>query len=1453
MEEVVKQSRTMHRTMRDLIALSALPAAWAGYPPRQIAEGLADALLSTLGLDLIYVGVSRRTAGQEIEISRGAATRGASTTNETRRIAEALKPFLNGGTADPAPSVPNPAGGGMLHLVVVRIGEDGVLVAGSEQTDFPSEADRLLLTVAANQAAAVLQRRRVEQALRGSEERFRFLVQNSSDIISLFDAEGTILYQAASVERLLGHRAQDRIGRNVFREPIVHPDDEGLKRAFFQTMLSRPGTPVTAEFRLRHANGTWRAIEAIGQNFLHEPGVAGIVTNYRDITNRKQAESELRISEQRFRTFVDHATDAFFLFDDRNVVLDVNRQACQSLGYTREELLGMTPIDFDPDMTPTLLDEIMRKLDDGALMAFESRHRRKDGTVFPVEVRGQAFWEGGQRFRVASARDITERKQAEAALRESEERFRGTFENAAVGIAHCDLQGRYLRVNQKYCDILCYSREELLRKTFQEVTSRDDLNVSLDKFSQLAQGKISSYSDEKRNVRKNGELVWTDVTVSLQADTKGNAVHTIAILQDLSERKWLEGQLRESEHRWRSITEALPQLVWTARPDGYADYLSTQCSEYFGVPESKLLGWQWLESLHPDDQERTRQVWQAAIEKESEYEIEHRFRRFDGVYRWFTTRGVRIRDRDGNILKWFGTCTDITDGKKAEEALRESEHRWRSLTEALPQLVWTAMPDGACDYFSTQWTQYTGLPANELLGWRWLKTLHPDDRESTRQFWTDSVAGRHDYDVEYRVRRFDGEYRWFKTRGVPIRDTDGRIFKWFGTCTDITGGKLAAEELRLAKEVAESANRAKDEFLANVSHEIRTPMNAIMGLTSLVLGTDLNDGQRQSLATVKSAANNLLGIINDLLDFSKIEAGKLELSLGEFGLRATLGETLRALAVRAHQKGLELVSNVQPDVPDALIGDAGRLRQVLLNLIGNAIKFTEKGEVVVQVRAISDAASKNDEVHLLFTVRDTGIGIPKEKQATIFRAFEQEDSSTTRKYGGTGLGLTISAQLAGLMGGKIEVDSEPGRGSTFSFTARFGRSSKRLGAGAGESSDLLDNLRVLIVDDNVTNRQILEEWLRNWRMRPMAVGDGAAAVDALRHAVEAGAPYSLVLLDGRMPDGDGLTVARQIREHVHISSTRIILLPSEDSSINIAESREMGINAYLLKPVQQSELLETISQVMARTTPDAAPAKLAASTPESRSFPAPATPLHILVAEDNEFNVILLRQLFGQRGHSARIASDGREAVALATGDTFDLLLLDIHMPEMDGFAVAQAIREQERGSGKHLPIIAFTARTGKTDRERCLAAGMDDFLSKPVQADALWEVIDRVVAARKPADDWDLGLLDPRAILAACGGDANILEKICQAFRASVPDQMSRVLSASADKDAPRLREAAHALCSTLAAFSTVAGSAASNLEDEAARGHIEECIPLVTRLESICSGLVEQTRKLSMEKLSS
>jgi two-component system sensor histidine kinase/response regulator len=720
--------------------------------------------------------------------------------------------------------------------------------------------------------------------------------------------------------------------------------------------------------------------------------------------------------------------------------------------------------------------------------------------------------------------------------------------------------------------------------------------------------------------------------------------------------------------------------------------------------------------------------------------------------------------------------------------------------------------------------------------------------------WTDSVAGRGAYDVEYRVRRFDGEYRWFKTRGLPIRDSNGGIFKWFGTCTDITDAKLAGEELRLAKEAAESANRAKDEFLANVSHEIRTPMNAILGMTELVLDTPLSDDQRQSLRTVKSAADNLLGIINDLLDFSKIESGKLELDPGDFSLRSAVGDTVRALAVRAHRKGLELVCNVEPEVADALIGDAGRLRQVLLNLVGNAIKFTENGEVVVRVDATAAEEFTTDgDISVRFTVRDTGIGIPLEKQTTIFRAFEQEDTSTTRKYGGTGLGLTISAQLVALMGGSITVQSEVGRGSTFSFTGRFGRQADQKGAAAAAPPILLHHLRVLVVDDNAANRHIMEQWLRDWQMEPTSVADGMAAMDALWHGVAVGKPHALLLLDARMPDTDGMVLAAKIRERAELSGSRIILLTSGDRLGELARFRELRVDGHLLKPVQQDELLEAIYSIMSRTNggDNGSSPRGRASDSAQAAFPA-AAPLRILVAEDSEFNAQLMEKLLTKRGHTVRVVSNGREALTWANAADFDLLLLDLHMPELDGLQVIRTIREQEAAIGSHLPVIALTARSRKEDRELCLAAGMDEFLSKPIQTDELWATIARVAgAAGSTVERLTASLVDPPVLLAACGGDPAILNSICATLCARLPDHLAAVQEAFRDHDASRLREAAHKLAGMLSAFSTTAGAVASDIEDYAACGQLEEAATLMEQLNTMATDLPRAVRKLSIDSL--
>jgi two-component system sensor histidine kinase/response regulator len=832
----------------------------------------------------------------------------------------------------------------------------------------------------------------------------------------------------------------------------------------------------------------------------------------------------------------------------------------------------------------------------------------------------------------------------------------------------------------------------------------------------------------------------------------------------------------------------------------------------------------------------------------------------------FKTRLSRIAPSVQRALREAGKRSEL---ERAEEARRRSEaylaeaqrlshtgsFGWRI---ASGDIVWSEETFRIFDFSPTV------APNLELI----LQRVHPDDRVSVHQTIDRASTDGTDFEHEYRLLMPDGLVKHVHVVARASRDGTGSV-EFVGAVMDVTvhhqARALLEEDIARRKraEAAEAANRAKDEFLANVSHEIRTPMNAILGMTELVLDTSLNDDQRRWLKTVKSAADNLLGMINDLLDFSKIEAGKMELDLAEFSLRAALDDTLRALALRAHKKGLELICDVQPEVPDALIGDATRLRQILLNLVANAIKFTDEGEIVLRVEV--GASTPIGEVGLQFTVRDSGIGISPEKQEKIFCAFEQEDTSTTRRYGGTGLGLSIAAQLVALMGGKITVDSEPRRGSTFAFTARFACHPHPSDPASAQAPALLHKLPVLIVDDNASNCHILEEWSRSWRMEPVAVCDGVAAMEALSDAAASGNPYQLVLLDARMPDTDGLVLAGEIRERAELSAARIILLISGDIPGDLAHLRELRIDAHLFKPVQQFELLATISRVMRRASSDretsGAEDKGMASEPRSastfslvRNSPADK-PLRILVAEDNEFNAQLLEQLLVRRGHHVRLVKNGRDALTTAEEKTFDLLLLDVHMPELDGYQVIRAIRERERSTGGHLPVIALTARSREEDRERCLAAGMDDFLTKPIQAGGLWIGIDRVMrntdSARAPTDRPSTRLVDASVLLSACGGDPDILETICNTFRARLPDELAGLHKALANQDARQLREGAHKLFGMMAAFSAAAGAVVSGLEDHAARGQLDQAATLMEQLNAMTRELPQVVANLSIESL--
>jgi two-component system sensor histidine kinase/response regulator len=1139
--------------------------------------------------------------------------------------------------------------------------------------------------------------------------------------------------------------------------------------------------------------------------------------------------------------------DALFLFDpDTDRLLQVSRMAVALTGFRSEEMLAKPATYFfrfgGKGGARRFREAATRTGIFHSQEGFFLRCKR-EGMWIPVNVSISRLHVHPKTLALITARDVREQHNTLRRLAEVEAEMRRVMASVSDCLWSGECDGDRTWVYRYFSPVV----ETLTGRSpqfflsglqaWEKIIHPDDLPNWRRGLQMLRKGQNSH--QEYRIVTKDGKIRWLRESVRAAPHVVGQSVESDGLESDESEPAlrtsgWrLDGvlsdisELKQAEdERDRFFTLSLDMLC-IAGFDGYFKRLNPAFERILGYTLEELTAQPFLHFVHQDDREATKAVTgQLAVEGGDIVSFENRYRCKDGSYRWFLWTATPYAEQ--RFI--YAAARDITERKSMEDTLARERNLLRALMDNLPDHIFVkdvnsrfVLANTATLYSlgASSLEEVAGKSDFDFLQGEMADHFFRDEQEVCR-------SGRPLVNREELLIDRSGQKKWLLTTKVPLRDSTGETIGLVGMSHDISERKKIEEQWRQAKETAEVANRAKGEFLARMSHEIRTPMNGILGMTELALETNLTAEQREYLEMVKNSANGLLTVINDILDFSKIEAGKMDLKYAPFALRDNIDDAVRTLGLRAQQKGLELACHIGPDVPDRLIGDIGRLRQVIVNLVGNAIKFTSQGEVIVQVsrdketpeqlkrnikkegdkeKANGDTSSSPPmPVSLTFEVSDTGIGIPPEKQRIIFEPFEQVDGGDTRRYGGTGLGLAISSQLVALMGGNLEVqsplypDAKEYRGSRFLFSLPFALAQGTAPTSLTEPIDLHD-LPILIVDDNASNRFILHEMLCSWRMKPAAVEDGPQALAELRRAAAAGEPYPLVLLDSHMPEMDGFELAAQIRKQPELAGEAIVMLTSSDRQGGSDRCREFGIRAALMKPLKQSELLNTILDLLNERTGN----RLTAASPTSETVNTTVErPLRVLLAEDNTVNQRLAVRILEKRGHAVVVANNGKEAVAYCERETFDVVLMDLEMPEMSGFEATAAIRARERGKGGHLPILALTAHAMKGDRERCLAAGMDGYVSKPVQARELYQAIAELIPSTATIPSGSEGragsekspvVIDRAAALERVGGDKELLHELTEVFLQDCPRMVEEVIEGLCDVDPVKVKRGAHSI----------------------------------------------------------
>lgn len=1296
-----------------------------------------------------------------------------------------------------------------------------------------------------------LKRRVGKETRRWGAGAFQALIQNLSEMLLVFDDQGMVSFEAPSCAKTLGYPEGYFVGRSPF--PLVHPEDLERVLKDFDDALHHREDQLPTVFRFKKADDTWALLEAVAENLMDHPDVCGIVITLRDITERRRAEERQQEVEEHYRMLFHATQDVIYTVLPDMTLESVSPSVETVLGYKPEEIVGTSLNDFLHLSAGSFDQAVSRftKISSGTgIGPTEYRAIAKDGCEKILEVVSTRLMREGQFIGLTGiARDVTEKRRTEERLHINEERFRNILQNMDSGYFEVDLKGNLIFFNQALGDFLGYSEEELTGMNFRTFMDPAEAKKVFGIFSQVYLTQEPMKNFYWQFTRKDGTKTHSVASAYLFRDACGEVAGFRGTARDVTELKQMEEALRGQEETFRALTENSLDLI--ARFDRHYRmlYVNPIIGRVTGSVPQDWIGKSIDEFAYPAplvDQ------WKSSIGRTFETGSVQRAEYLLPGNVWTDCLFVPEFNIDGEVKAVMVSARNITRHKRALETLKESESRLADIIDFLPDPTFVIDTAGTVITWNRAMEEMMGVKAADIVGkgdYAYALPFYGEKRpiladlvlraekEVEEKYLGVSRQGERLFGISH-IPDLKGREAFLWGTAAPLRNSEGRIVGVIESIRDITQGKQVEKELHLAKEAADQANRAKSDFLANMSHEIRTPLNAIMGMAELGLDLDLPQEAMDIVHTVNREADHLLHLINDILDFAKIEAGRLELESIAFDLSYLMDNMAGAFAFQAGQKGLEFLSYLEPEVPTRLVGDPGRLRQILVNLVGNAFKFTREGEVCVTVALVAD---DDTQATLHFSIRDTGIGIPGDKQEKIFESFTQADGSTTRKYGGTGLGTTISKHLVELMGGRIGLQSEEGGGATFWFEVPLG---KQRGQAMQSEPDrmTLRGRSCLIVDDHAVNRQILRGYLASWGCGVLEADGGEAALAVLAKEQAAGRGIDLLLTDHQMPDMDGFDLAEAVKGSDHWKNLPVILITSAGNVGDGKRCRDAGLQGYLTKPLRKNDLSRAIAKTL--YTPAAS-----GQTLVTRHSLAESThrAIRILLVEDYPTSRQIALKHLTDAGYTVEMAEHGKQALEAWQSRPFDLILMDIQMPVMDGYEAAKRIRETEvlsaggspspEGVMRRVPIVAMTAHAMKEFAVRCLEAGMDDVLTKPFRRRTLLEVVERWAGSgggdmsSRPVM-WPASaegaspttIFDWAKALAEFDGDREFLKGVVTEFVEAVKEQLAAIPQALASGDLESVCRNAHSIKGGAANLTAVELSEAARVLESLGRsGHPE------------------------------